>query len=234
MRGAHAPRGRTRPGGLDLGASDVVACEDEVFAVRGAIHGDCMAMGGDLRWGLIAGLLVVVPAGAAHAGPGPSEPTPVASGGAPVEPSLGATEEARPAVAAPTAERAEPLSRGGASSPGPAGDRWIQRHRPQRMTAEFGVAVGVLIPPPDHELYDYKQIWNIHRPAAASIVFRAGFYPLVGSNVSEPNTKNLRPRRAQRTRQTRQEAIRTRHGAQRPDLAGGNVCPSVSAPSPAP
>ena len=174
MSRAYAPRGRLRPGCLDLRASDVVACEDGVCTVREAIHCDRAVRLGDLRRGLTAALLVVVPAGVAQAGPGPGDPPPTAAESVPP----GAAEEARPAVAGPTEAPAEPPPTGKASSPAPVGDRWIRRYRPQRMTAEFGAAVGVLAPPIDHELYDYKQIWNLYKPAAASIVFRAGFYPL--------------------------------------------------------
>lgn len=142
--------------------------------MRGAIDDDIVAVRGGLRQGLIAALVVTAP-GVARAGPEPSEPASVAPA---VEPSAG-EGGARPAGPATSAGGRGEAPLAAAASPRPAPvDRWILRYRPQRMTAEFGVAIGVLAPPVDHELYDYKQTWNLYRPAAASIVFRAGFYPL--------------------------------------------------------
>jgi OOP family OmpA-OmpF porin len=68
-------------------------------------------------------------------------------------------------------------------SSGKSTDPWIVRHRPRRNTLELGVAVGVFLPSAAHELYDYTKSWAPYRPAAASVVLRAGFYPLAALGV---------------------------------------------------
>ncbi len=56
---------------------------------------------------------------------------------------------------------------------------WIRRHRPARGVFELGLASGVLLVSPLHDLFDPEIVfWSPRKRAAANFVGRFGYYPV--------------------------------------------------------